>query len=468
MSQDVALQPVEEQARNDAGLRRQLLRGVSLTFGSSVLIQGLGVVSGIITARVLGLDGKGALAAIAAWPGLLTVLLSFAAASSVTYHVASFTGRERQIFAASFWTSLLLSLIALVPGWLLIGAALGHSGAAVVALGRLNLLGIPLGLVSGAGLSVIQGKEAFARFNGLRLLTPLLTVITVLGLLIFGKLAVATVVATNLGISGAILICTFVLLKREGWLGFRVDWKLAQSVAGYGLRAHLGGISSLINQRGDQLLMSIYLSVGPLGLYAAAVSLSSAVAMLGPVLYTVVLPVVAATGREQGLRLTAQTARLTVSLSGLLVIMLVPVMPIIVRFTFGPAFLPGVVLAQWLLVAAAILNVNHVLISGMQACGRALAASIAEGVAACVSLVSLVLLLPRFGPAGGVIASIAAYTVSCGVLLGIMHKKEGYAWWSFLFIRPREVRTLLSSLRMRMNTSRLKGYLGAFVRWLGH
>jgi hypothetical protein len=101
VSRAVAAQSVEAPAQDDARLRRRFLRAVSLTFGYSLLIQVLGKFPGS-SPRALGPDGQGALSAIAARPGLLTALIGFTTASSVTYHTARHPGRERQVFATAF------------------------------------------------------------------------------------------------------------------------------------------------------------------------------------------------------------------------------------------------------------------------------------------------------------------------------------------------------------------------------
>lgn len=206
-------------------------------------------------------------------------------------------------------------------------------------MGRLNLLGIPLVLASWAGLLVILGKESFARYSGLRLSSPLLTVISVLGLLAFGALAVPTVVIANLLGSIIVLVCTLALLRWQGWLGFSVDWKLARSVVGYGLRSHVGRYQ-LVDQLAWRSTADVDLSFG-----WTAWLVRRRLTLFGPVLSVVVLSVVAAQDRQSGLAATARTIRLTALFSVVLAIVLVPLMPVIVRLTFGTTFESTVILA---------------------------------------------------------------------------------------------------------------------------
>lgn len=66
----------------------------------------------ILTARMLGVEGKGELAAVLFWPTLIGSVLSFGLPTSLIYNIKKKTGTTEELLTLSLWIQLPASLLA--------------------------------------------------------------------------------------------------------------------------------------------------------------------------------------------------------------------------------------------------------------------------------------------------------------------------------------------------------------------
>ncbi|HKS96706.1 MAG TPA: hypothetical protein VJV74_11335, partial [Terriglobia bacterium] len=81
-------------------LHSRFRRDLAGTFATQAGILGLGAVTGILTARMLGPQGRGELAALTLWPMTLIFLCSMGLDSALVFHVG-----KRQFSLAEVWTA---------------------------------------------------------------------------------------------------------------------------------------------------------------------------------------------------------------------------------------------------------------------------------------------------------------------------------------------------------------------------
>jgi O-antigen/teichoic acid export membrane protein len=132
--------------------------------------------------------------------------------------------------------------------------------------------------------------------------------------------------------------------------------------------------------------------------------------MVGNSLATIALPAITSVDSPTEMRRTlGQFVRTTVIFSILAAGILILLAPTLITAFFGPAFLPGVPVAQVLILASILLSVNRVMGAGLRAFNRPFKAGAGDLLAAGVTVVSLGLLVPRIGIMGAAIASLLAY-----------------------------------------------------------
>src|SRR5215471_12740879 len=116
-------------------------------------------------------------------------------------------------------------------------------------------------------------------FNALRLITPAIYVAGLAVLLLRGRARLGEVLL--LQILGAVITLAgaWILLRRRGGVRFlRLKWSrvACSGLLRFGWKSHLSSVTSYINQRSDQLLLSLLIGPRDLGLYVVAVALASA------------------------------------------------------------------------------------------------------------------------------------------------------------------------------------------------
>ncbi|MEJ7635433.1 oligosaccharide flippase family protein [Aeromicrobium sp.] len=137
-------------------------------------------------------------------------------------------------------------------------------------------------------------------------------------------------------------------------------------------RMYVSSVRPLDGLALDRIAVGGLLGTAPLGLYTAALAVSNLCSLVSNAVAVIVLPRVAMHGADR----TAQRAviRRWVSLSAGLIVLLVVVLQIlvdpIIRTAFGEEFAGGIECARWLIVADGLMALRKVLIAVLQGEGR--------------------------------------------------------------------------------------------------
>ena len=82
---------------------RSFKRAFASTFAGNLAIQGLGAVSGVVAARILGPEGRGELAAVYFYPGIIALLGILSVPQAVAFEVSRRPEEEERVLRAGFW-----------------------------------------------------------------------------------------------------------------------------------------------------------------------------------------------------------------------------------------------------------------------------------------------------------------------------------------------------------------------------
>jgi O-antigen/teichoic acid export membrane protein len=385
-------------------------RPFTLSLTTSVAIQGLNAVTGVLLARFLGPAGRGELAAILLWPSMLAAAGSLGVSEAVTYETASGSSPARNVVGSSLAIAAVQSLALVLAGSVVI--ALVHRGddPRVVRLSYLYLAFIPLNLLALYAAAALNGLRQFLAFHVLRLMVIGLTAVGVVAVAAGRALTVETAVVIYLVANALTAAAILLALARHGALSATANRATVRRLLGFGLRSHTASLAAMGNERLDQLAISIFLAPAKLGLYVIAVTMTSATTIIGQASASVVVPVVAAL-QDPPARVAAATRYISRVLVGAIAVA-VPMLvwtPALIRLLFGEEFLGTVPVTRVLLVATIFFSVNRVVAAVLNAVGRPLDAGLAESMSLAVTVAGLVLLLPRLGLLGAGLTSLAAY-----------------------------------------------------------
>ena len=397
------------------------------------------LVSGPLLARMLGLDGRGYLAALVLWPALIAQLGSMGMPLAVTYFTAQRRISVRSITRAalSFAIPQTLLLTAL-HGAVLLLVLRGESSSVRMA-GAVTLAAVPASLAQQYGLAMLQGRQRFVAFNVLRLLPVILYAGGVATLFVFGVTTILPVAVVLVGANASIGAATLVMglwsSENAGTAGGSADLR---EMLRFGLRGFLGSISPIENLRVDQMVVLIFLAPAALGVYVVGLAFTNLPRFVAQSVGMVAYPTVAGCTDEKAAR-RSMWAFLWASAAMSVVI----VMPLllaagwIVPFFFGAEFRDAVRVTQILLPGAVFVAARRVLSDGLRGRGHPTAGTLAEVAAWLWLAPALAVAVPLWGASGVAGAVSTSYAFSFGTLLIITAMLGEMRQGQVLLISPR-------------------------------
>ena len=368
--------------------------GFWLIVGFTLGIQLMLLVTGVLTARLLGVEGRGQVALVAAATALL-VRLTLGA--SVPVAVTQLLAREqlrardalRPLWRTWVWQSALVGLLAGgYVAWVLADEEPRLRWGLALAGVVLTMAGIAGGILGGA----IQGDQASTRriaLGGVALQAPFFVLLVVAFTLGWQTDALGVLVLQMAGAVPALLVCWWLLRPPTGFsraLGAREVREVAR-------RNYVAAVGSINGLGLDRNLVGVLLGTAALGLYATAVAVANMCSVVATGVSTILLPRLSALAHDpvaaRALRRQwlPATALLMLVIAGGLQLVVGPV----IRLAFGEEFAPAIEVARWLIVADALLGFRRVQIVVLQAQGRGGTSSLIELVLTVVLVVAVVL-----------------------------------------------------------------------------
>ena len=407
-------------------LRAQAGGAATTSLVATALIQLLNVVTGIILARTLGPSGRGELAAVVLWPTMLWTVGNLGVVDSVTFHSARRTAPQRSIVSTSLAIALVQSAVFVAIGLVLVPLVLAKQEASVVRDCMIFLASIPTSLVTLYLASVLNGTHRFVPFNVVRATVFLGNAAGLVALAIASELTVTSAMIAYLASQVLTVLIAVIFVLPSSGPPSRPQRLLAREMLAYGWRSQLSTISNLLNERVDQLVISIVLAPASLGLYVVAWTMTSLSSMIGYSVTFAALPRVAQAKSAEERRARAHRyVFLTFISTAAVTVPVLLLAPEILRIVFGADFVQATGVTRVLLVASIPLGTARVLEAVLKGINRPLHAGFAEGAGLIVTAVGLAALLPTLGLMGAAITSLAAYLLAAGVALHLANRALG-------------------------------------------
>jgi len=413
----------------------------------------MGVVSGILAARLLGPSGRGELAVIIFLPLLLAPLGELELPRSLAYEVSRVEEVPRAVMATSFWLAAGLGLVqaALLAGVLplyLPGDKLHLLGAS-----RWFMVYLPAAYITATLMGSDQGRGRFGRFSALLALPGALYVAGIVAAWASGRVSPGAFAA---GLLVATLAVTGVRTQMDwGALSPRLaDWTTARRLLQRGWSFYLPTVASIALFRADMFILVRLAPSEAIGLYAVAQAI--ALGQIGAVSPFVQVGFSAVAGETdpgealQTLGRHFRLAQLAVTGVGLVA---VAATPWLVRLMFGAQFSGAVTTAYLLIGAAVVWGMEQVLEQGLRAAGHprpgivsnllGLGVLVGLGVPACI----------HYGIAGLAAAALGAQILNLSILMGFCLarlKMPVRCFWAFETSTFDKLGALARSLIKRM------------------
>jgi O-antigen/teichoic acid export membrane protein len=403
------------------------------TFATSAAMLGIGLVNSVLLARWLGPAGRGEIAAAMLWPYWLMMIFSTGLLRSLIYHVAQPNSHPGSAWSTAMWLGVAQSAIAVAVGYLALPLLLKRQSPEVLFASRVYLGMIPFYMLGQYGLHTLQGLQRFGSVNRLALILPLGYLTGTVALHLAGHLRLLDIVIMHFSLHVITFLCSLYTLQRCFKLRLTPQRELAGSLLRYGVKISAGELTSTVNLRLDQMILASLFPAVQLGLYTAAVSAAQLAEVLAYAFRMVVTPRVAAQRTAEGrVRMLGMYFRRYWLVSVPYCVALAVALPLAIPLLLGKAYAQSIPVAEILLLGSVLVAARQVLAAGAQALGDAWLNSKAELVALPVTVITLLVLMPRLGILGAAISSVLAYGTQAAVVLVGLNSRHGIKLRSLL------------------------------------
>lgn len=407
-------------------------RTVARLWRANVVIILAGLITGPITARALGAEGRGELAAIIAVLTLAPWVLDLG--------MSLWLGRERalgrsraELLGAALPVALACSLLG-VAAAIPLSHALGGGRPVVVTFLQIGLFLMPVSVVLHILLGLAIGEARWRLVTSVRIVASVLPVIVIVILVVIDQLTVASAAAAYLG--GGLVGSLIVVHVVRGAGRPRFDRRRARTATVFGTKSWLSTVAGTANNRLDQVLMAGLVTSRELGFYAVAVTVGSLTSSLIGAVCNALIPRVAIGDGD----LAARSCRVTAGTVAVVGVLLAAVTPTMVPFVFGAEFADAVPMVLILLVASVPMASAFVLTFALNAADDPGAAMRAELVALALTVPALIVLLPAYGGIAAALISLVAYGIRLAMQLASAQRVFGRRWTNFIVPTAEDLR----------------------------
>jgi O-antigen/teichoic acid export membrane protein len=384
----------------------------------------LGFLTGPILARALGPSGRGAVASVLVYSGLVATVLGLGVSTAVIHALRNGRQSEREIVGAlvRFASALMpFSLIAAVLVASFVLPPLGRAeplGFAFVAFAPLAVLGLCL-------ISVLLARGELEKIAQIRAVSGVLTALAVIGLALGGALSTTSflllLLISGVGVLGFTVALVRVPPSRRGSLA---------PLLRFGMRAYPGSLANVANFQLDQALIAPFLGTTQLGYYAISVTLSSLPLSLSGAIGSRIYGAVGVDPAGNiDLQRTARVLRLSVAAAAIVAAGLAAAAPIGLPLLYGSAFEASIVPLLLLLPGMVAASAGSVAEAALVLLGRPGTNSRAEAVALLTTVVGLLAFLGPLGIVGAALTTSAAYGLRAAIQLRALRRLGELRWW---------------------------------------
>src|SRR3569833_3123135 len=388
------------------------------SMSTQVLVIGINILTGVLTARTLGPDGRGAFAAITTWPQLLATLATAGLNSAVIFRMRKVPQQAGAVASASLIVCTATSLVAIGIGVLLMPMWMARYSPWIITFSQLSLATV---LVYSWQMVIKQGfagSGRFGRFNLSQLLPQLLYLLALLGLIAFAAMKVEAAVLALLG-GGAIARCvTLVLFVREVRPTLQGVLSELKAVVSYSTRAMLMDAVFALGTYIDRIVLIPLLAGRELGLYAVAYGFSRVIQLARPAITSDVFSNMAKVHESQTRVLHDLSLRKLLIGLGLGCACLRAIGAPLLRLAYGGEFAAANTIFRILVIEASLGALSQVTAQLYLSHNRPGVVSIIQVSVLGATRGALLLLVPVYGATGAAIALLAGGTLRWLCLLG--------------------------------------------------
>lgn len=334
-----------------------MIRDVALSLVTRVVLIAAGVLTSVLTARTLGVVGRGEYFYIVTLAGLATQFGNFGLASSNTYALAKDHSLLPRLAANSFWIALVVGTLA-ACGILIFEADQTKSHWIEGPVWMLVIM-VPTMLYGLLASNLFIGMSLIRQYNFFQLggTAFQLVGVAIAAWMVWGVDAFLLVSALTGLIAAGALVAMLGKLHRPIW---RFDLQLFRSNLGYSGRAYVATLLGYGVSRAGVLLLERYAGVDEIGIYSVAIQFADVLMIVPATVALVLFPDLLKEQLEHRFARTMRTTGKIAMLMAILCVLTGFVATWIVPILFGEAFVPAVQVLWWMLPGVFFLSLANI------------------------------------------------------------------------------------------------------------
>lgn len=414
---------------------------VLITGGANAGLAVLGLVTGVLAARLLGPERRGHLAAAQALGTLIGTVGGLSLGEAVVYFVGKGPRSPIVVLRTATAVGAASAVVAAAVGYVAMPLLLAGQPGAVDAARAYAFVGLPL-VVLGFPIGLMRGMQRYLLWNALRFVAPSCWLAALVIMAATGSSALTPLIWIFLGLQLVFAPLLWRCTGKSGGPSGSFDRKLVRPMLSYGAPLFIATLPQALNMRLDQLLIANVESAEQLGLYAVSVSWASLGIPVMAAIGSVLFPHLAGMQRDQAAAALARSARVSVVIALAVGGVSALSAPILVPLLFGSEYAVPMQLSLLLAASTSLLGVNGILEEGLRGLGEPRTVLLAELAGLAVTAPSVFLLLPLWGISGAAASTVLGYLVTGAVLVLRIRARVGIPMGELLVPTRRDVQDL--------------------------
>ena len=390
---------------------RSFIKDLSNIGLSKLLIIVFGIGRGIITARWLGPDANGTIAALAVYPSLFITFGALGVSQSATHFVGKGQFSEESIKTSISQIWMATAFLSTLISYFLI-RFYSNSGENLLWI-FLAIAPIPFSLFNKYNLGIFLGKNDIGSYTKISWLPPCIVFFFTVLLVVAFPFDVSGALCAAIG--GPAFIFFVIILKNDftKCIRFEFNWKIIRSLVSLGVVYATALLVINLNYKLDIILLDKLSTPFELGIYAKGVVITDYLWQIPMLLSTIVF---ARSSRAKNAiefsRKVSQLLRLSIIFVGIGSVVLAFSARYIILIMYGNEFIKSAEVLLRLLPGVLLLTIFKVMNMDLAGKGKPWISMKAMIPSLLLNVVLNCILIPNHGANGAAISSAVSYTIA--------------------------------------------------------
>lgn len=387
---------------------RHGFRAVVQSVASKAAILALQAGTGILTARLLRPEGRGELAAMILWPLFIASLTTLGVPSALIYHLRHHPEKKTNLVTNAFIMATIMGVVSSVITAFILPYWLHQYSPTIIRFAEAFLVTVPLCSVTLAGRAALEAEHDFAGSNAIQILTPLSTLIVLVGLLVLHHLDSYTAAIAYIVAALPSFWLMVLRIRRAGISVGRIRVPVAKQLLSYGIRSYGVDLLGTLALQVDQVLVVSLLSASAMGSYVVVLSLSRMLNVFQTSVVMVLFPKAAGHAKADVLAMTGKAVRisgLATVICGLLVCVAGPTL---LRLLYGSEYVAASGALRILVLEATLSGIVFVLAQAFMALDHPGVVTILQALGLSLSIPMMIWLIPIYGIYGAAVSLLVS------------------------------------------------------------